>query len=249
MVSRPASRMSTQSSRSRTAPPTTDFDTDDESDSKKKAKDLRQSKKRAGKRALTQKRSAPKVCSLWPFSWLVLMSNLKLKPGRRAQAFEAEVFVLKGFPDIVIHLVPFTQQPSIKMSAATGWSEGKVTPTPIADDQWPPGAQLILPASGKPSDLGLWDQYPIIQSIVRKAIQKVTDEMVLNEAWPEAKERPLYEKKILLDACHEIIENCGDSDRHVVKAVKNRVKTDAAFAKALANVVCTISLLNALWAI
>ena len=65
--------------------------------------------------------------------------------------------------------------------------------------------------------------------------------MVLKEAWPEAKERPLYEKTILLDACRQVIEDCGDSDRHDVKAVKQRVKTDAAFAKALANVVRTTS--------
>lgn len=97
--------------------------------------------------------------------------------------------------------------------------------------------RLVLPASGKPSDLGLRDQHPVIQSIVRKAIQKVTDEMVLKEAWPEAKERPLYEKAILLDACRQLMEDCGDTDRHDIKAVKKRVNTDAAFAKALANVV------------
>jgi hypothetical protein len=117
--------------------------------------------------------------------------------------------------------------------------EGKVNAT---EDRWPLGARLVLPASGKPSDLGLRDQHPVIQSIVRKAIQKVTDEMVLKEAWPEAKERPLYEKTILLDACRQVIEDCGDSDRQDVKAVKQRVKTDAAFAKALANVVRTTSM-------
>jgi hypothetical protein len=68
------------------------------------------------------------------------------------------------------------------MSEAMHRSEGKVTSTPIAEDQWPPGARLILPASGKPSDLGLREQHPVIQSIVRKAIQKVTDELVLKEA-------------------------------------------------------------------
>jgi hypothetical protein len=76
MLSRPASRMSSQSARSRTAPPTTDFDTDDESDPKEKANEVRQSKKRAETEtsegsediAPTRKRSAPKVCSLSSFS-------------------------------------------------------------------------------------------------------------------------------------------------------------------------------------
>ena len=66
--------------------------------------------------------------------------------------------------------------------------------------------------------------------------------MVLKEAWPEAKEHPLYKKTILLDACRQVIEDCGDSDRQDIKAVKQRVKTDAAFAKALANVVRTTSM-------
>jgi hypothetical protein len=109
----------------------------------------------------------------------------------------------------------------------------------VTENQWPLAARLVLPASGKPSDLGLRDQHPVIQSIVRKAIQKVTDEMVLKEAWPEVKERPLYEKTILLDACHQVIEDCADSDQHDIKAVKKRVRTDAAFTKALANVVRT----------
>ena len=69
MVSRPASRMSSQSARSTTAPPTTDFNIDDESDPQEKANDLRQSKKRAetetseGSEDImpTRKRSAPKV--------------------------------------------------------------------------------------------------------------------------------------------------------------------------------------------
>jgi hypothetical protein len=69
MVSRPASRMSSQSARSRTAPPTTDFETDDESDHEEKAIDPRQSKKRAptetseGSEDImpARKRSAPKV--------------------------------------------------------------------------------------------------------------------------------------------------------------------------------------------
>jgi hypothetical protein len=122
-------------------------------------------------------------------------------------------------------------------------TEGKANAT---EDRWPLGARLILPASGKPSDIGLRDQHPVIQSIVRKAIQKVTDEMVLKEAWPEANKRPLYEKTILLDACRQVIEDCGDSDRDDVKVVKKRVKTDAAFAKALANIVRTISISNAL---
>jgi hypothetical protein len=55
--------------------------------------------------------------------------------------------------------------------------------------------------------------------------------MVLREAWPEAKERPLYEKTNFLDACCQVIEDCGDSDRQDVEAVKQRVKTDAAFMK------------------
>jgi hypothetical protein len=76
-----------------------------------------------------------------------------------------------------------------------------------------------------------------------KTIEKVTDEMVLKETQPKAKEHPLYEKTILLDACHQVIEDCGDSDCQDVKAVKQRVKTDAAFKKALANVVCTTSIL------
>ena len=66
--------------------------------------------------------------------------------------------------------------------------------------------------------------------------------MVLKEAWPKAKECPLYEKTILLDACRQVIEDCGDSDCQDIKAVKPRVKTDVAFVKALANVVCTTSM-------
>jgi len=121
-------------------------------------------------------------------------------------------------------------------------NNGKVDATAFAEEQWPPSARLTLPASGKPSDLGLRDQHPLIQSIIRKAIQKVTDEMILTQAWPEAKERPLYEKTILLEACHEIIENCDDSDCHDVKAVKKRIRKEASFSKALANVVCIILL-------
>ena len=68
--------MSSRSARSRTAPPTTDFDTDDESDPKERANDLRQSKKQAETEtsegnediAPSRKRSAPKVCSLSSFS-------------------------------------------------------------------------------------------------------------------------------------------------------------------------------------
>jgi hypothetical protein len=80
-LSRPASRMSSQSARSRTAPPTTDFDTDDEPDpSKEKANDPRKSKKRAETESsegsedivLTWKRSVPKVCSLYYFLNLYL---------------------------------------------------------------------------------------------------------------------------------------------------------------------------------
>lgn len=76
MPSRPASHMSSQSARSRTAPPTTDFDTDEESDGKEKANDSRQPKKRAETETLegskdivlTRKRSAPKVRLLSAFS-------------------------------------------------------------------------------------------------------------------------------------------------------------------------------------
>lgn len=165
---------------------------------------------------------------------------MNLQPGRRAQAFSAEVFRkschLKAF---LTYQFTWTQRPSIKTSSTfeeMRQTEGTVNST---EDQWPLGVRLVLPASGKPSDLGLRDQHPVIQLIVRKAIQKVTDEMVLKEAWPEAKQRPLYEKTILLDACCQVIEDCEDSDRRNVKAVKQRIKTDAAFAKALANVVRT----------
>lgn len=66
--------------------------------------------------------------------------------------------------------------------------------------------------------------------------------MVLKQAWPEAKERLLYEKTILLDACREITEECDDSNCHDIKAVKRRIKKEASFAKALANVVCILPL-------
>jgi hypothetical protein len=66
--------------------------------------------------------------------------------------------------------------------------------------------------------------------------------MVLKQAWPEAKERPLYEKTILLDACCEILEECDDSDCHDIKAIKRRIKKEASFAKVLANVVRTLLL-------
>ena len=73
MLSRPSSRMSSHSARSRTAPPTTDFDTDNESDPKENANNPRQSKKRETSEGseditLTRKRSASKVSSLSSFS-------------------------------------------------------------------------------------------------------------------------------------------------------------------------------------
>ena len=128
---------------------------------------------------------------------------------------------------------------SSKLTPQTNW---KVDTAAVAEGQWPPGARLVLPASGKPSDLGLRHQHPLIQSIICKAIQKVTDEMVLKQAWPKAKERLLYKKTILLDACREITEECDDSDCHDIKAVKRRIKKEASFAKALANVVCILPL-------
>ena len=66
--------------------------------------------------------------------------------------------------------------------------------------------------------------------------------MVLKQAWPEAKECLLYKKTILLDACHEITEECDDSDCHNIKVIKRRIKKEASFAKALANVVCILLL-------
>jgi hypothetical protein len=64
--------------------------------------------------------------------------------------------------------------------------------------------------------------------------------MILKQAWPEAKERPIYEKTILLDACRVIIADCGDEDHGDIDAIKQRIRKDAAFAKALANVVCNV---------
>ncbi|KAF8952950.1 hypothetical protein BDZ97DRAFT_1930154 [Flammula alnicola] len=215
MISRPSSRMS---SRSGTAPPLTDFEDrtsgaasefDEDEDNAEEMKE----EKKMSKRLLVDETSedSDDIASV--------IRQKRHKPtanGRRAEAFAAE-------------------QPKIRSSISSSCSKKpKTSSARKQEDKWPIHARLVLPSSGKDSDLGLHDQPPIIQSIIRKAIQNITDEMVLKQAWPEAQARPIYRKTILLDACRFIISRHDESDPEV-EDVKRRIKKDERFSKVLSN--------------
>jgi len=99
---------------------------------------------------------------------------------------------------------------------------------------WPAEVQIVprtVPAGTKRK---LKEQPHVIQAIVHHSIAQATDEIILERNWPEADNRNVYAKALLLKACKDVdIRNTYD----IAHEVRRRIKVDPYFTKALCNLV------------
>ncbi|KIJ90601.1 hypothetical protein K443DRAFT_15078, partial [Laccaria amethystina LaAM-08-1] len=100
-----------------------------------------------------------------------------------------------------------------------------------ADKKWPLHAKAVLPALGKTPNL--LDQHYIIQKVLHDAIENVTRECLLNNAWPEQKanSKLAFRVDVLLQAVK------GNIKAHPeLRDLKKRIQDDAPFTRSLSRV-------------
>ena len=84
---------------------------------------------------------------------------------------------------------------------------------------------------------GIKEQSPLIKTIVRQAIEILTDDVLCKNSWPEeATNRIDYGKTVILAACEEKTSMSNFTD--IIKEFKSRLSIDKKFAKGLCDMVC-----------
>lgn len=137
----------------------------------------------------------------------------------------------------------FAQRPRLKSkSTSDGMAVGPAA-TETGSKTTPPkplsaAIQVVRNGSTK---LRLREQTPIIQAVIREAINRATEDVVLRKAWPEENARTTYGRDLLMAACRNQALRSSFNRDHL-EELRGVLKGDSNIAKVMGNTVRHLSL-------